>query len=132
MTGADWSRSGQRIEPRSQVHSQPLSLATNPRRLEAPVYYAPTAQILISGNDATLLFTRPHPAILQDGNLAPVPLREPVALIQMSIAGLKELSVTLASMVRQIEQQSGEIQIKLTRELDVESDCANAAGLKKH
>jgi hypothetical protein len=77
---------------------------THGRRLEAPFFYAANAQILISGASATLVFTRPHPAILPDGNIAPTPLREPVALVEMSLAALKELSRSAADVIRKIEQ----------------------------
>lgn len=45
-----------------------------PKRLEVPSYYAASAQVLISGNDATLLFTKPHPAMLPDGTVSATPL----------------------------------------------------------
>ena len=121
MSKANESANGQRGEP-SQSTGLPLTPGQNRRRLEAPFYYAANAQILLSGHDATLLFTRPHPAILQDGNLASVPLREPVALIQMSLAGLKDLSRAAAEMIRQIEERTGEIQTEFTRPRDVVSD----------
>src|SRR5947208_3579119 len=91
-------------EKRLKIVARELQLAappTNWRRLEAPFFYAANAQILISGNSATLLFTRPHPAILPDGNIAPTPLREAVALIEMSLAGLKELAKAAADLIRQ-------------------------------
>jgi hypothetical protein len=81
---------------------------THGRRLEAPFFYAANAQILISGASATLLFTRPHPATLSDGNIAPTPFREPVALVEMSLAALKELSRSAAGVIRKIEQRSVE------------------------
>ena len=92
---------GERTRPAPSIQQSNLG------RLEAPFYYAANAQILISGNDASLLFTRPHPAVLTDGNLAPVPRREPVALISMSIAGLKELSQAAAEIIRQVEERKG-------------------------
>ena len=79
------------------------------RRLEAPFFYAANAQVLISGNSATLLFTRPHPAVLPDGNIAPTPLREPVALVEMSLAALKELSSSAADVIRKVEEKSTEV-----------------------
>src|SRR5438874_12737705 len=82
---------------------------TNWRRLEAPFFYAANAQVLISGNTATLLFTRPHPAILPDGNIAPTPLREPVALVEMSLAALKELSSSAADVIRKMEEGAAEM-----------------------
>src|SRR5438477_12962202 len=83
---------------------------TNWRRLEAPFYYAANAQILISGNSATLLFTRPHPAVLPDGKIANEPLRELVALVEMSVAALKDLSRAAAEVIRQVEEQTSETQ----------------------
>jgi hypothetical protein len=79
---------------------------THGRRLEAPFFYAANAQILISGASATLVFTRPHPVVLPDGNIAPTPLREPVALVEMSLAALKELSRSASDVIRKIEQRS--------------------------
>ena len=98
-------------EPRTEA---PPPSHDDPRRLEAPSFYAATAQVLISGNDATLLFTKPHPAMLPDGTLAPVPLREPVALVHLSIAGLKDLALMLADIVNRVEQKTGEIVSELS------------------
>jgi hypothetical protein len=121
MSKANGSVNGQGGE-HSHSTGQPLTPGPDRRRLEAPFYYAANAHILLSGNEATLLFTRPHPAILQDGNLAPVPLREPVALIQLSLAGLKDLSRAAAEMIRQIENRTGEIKTEFTRPRDIVSD----------
>ena len=95
---------------------------TNWRRLEAPFFYAANAQILISGNSATLLFTRPHPAILPDGNIAPTPLREAVALIEMSLAGLKELAKAAADVIRQIEERNADGQTNATQSREAASE----------
>ena len=129
MSKANGSVNGEGGE-HSHSAGQPLTPVQNRRRLEAPFYYAANAQILLSGHDATLLFTRPHPAILQDGNLASVPLREPVALIQMSLAGLKDLSRAAAEMIRQIEERTGEIQTEFTRPRDVVPDLILPKGEK--
>jgi hypothetical protein len=96
--------------------------ATNWRRLEAPFFYAANAQILISGNSATLLFTRPHPAILPDGNIAPTPLREAVALVEMSLAGLKELAKAAADLIRQIEERNADAQTSATQSREAASE----------
>ena len=93
------------------------------RRLEVPFYYAASAQILISGNDASLLFTKPHPAVLPDGNLASAPLREPVALIAMSVAALKELSKAAADVIRRTEERN--------RDAEVSAEGAVVAKLKR-
>jgi hypothetical protein len=116
-----------------------ISAAPNPepvkaeaRRLDAPTFYAATAQVLISGNDASLLFARPHPAVLPDGSLAPVPLRETVALVQMSIAGIKDLALTLTDMVRRVEQQTGLTQSELSGRSDFALAGANKRGANGH
>ena len=88
---------------------KPVADPQGPKRLEVPSYYAASAQVLISGNDATVLFTKPHPAMLPDGTVSPTPLREPVALIHLSIAGLKDLALTLTDIVHRAEQQTGQI-----------------------
>src|SRR5438270_9533869 len=101
---------------------------TNWRRLEAPFFYAANAQVLISGNSATLLFTRLHPAVLPDGNIAPTPLREPVALVEMSLAALRELSRAAADVIRKAEQ-SGETATHAMRAGDVVPEAVpNHAG----
>ena len=104
-----WKHSigGRASEPSRAGEIRSDAPATTCRRLEAPFFYAANAQVLISGNSATLLFTRLHPAVLPDGNIAPTPLREPVALIEMSLPALKELSRAAADVMRKAEQ-SGE------------------------
>jgi hypothetical protein len=77
---------------------------------------------LISGNSATLLFTRPHPAILPDGNIAPTPLREAVALVEMSLAGLKELAKAAADVIRQIEERNADAQTNATQSREAASE----------
>jgi hypothetical protein len=94
---------------RGPVKPSSAAPLTQWRRLEAPFFYAANAQVLISGNSATLLFTRPHPAILPDGNIAPTPLREPVALVEMSLAALKELSSSAADVIRKMEEGAAEM-----------------------
>src|SRR4051812_5833397 len=83
---------------------RPQPRSVRPQRLDVPAYYAAAAQVLVSGNDATVLFTTPHPAVTPEGELASKPLNEPVVLIHMSLAGLKDLSAVAADMVRRIEQ----------------------------
>jgi hypothetical protein len=92
-------------ERRGRAAPVPTAQHNSLGRLEAPFYYAANAQILISGHDASLLFTRPHPAVLPDGSLASAPRREPVALIAMSVAGLKELSEAAAEVIRRVEER---------------------------
>src|SRR5947207_13911551 len=95
---------------------------TNWRRLEAPFFYAANVQILVSGNSATLLFTRAHPAILPDGNIAPTPLREAVALVEMSLDALKELSKAAADVIRQVEERNADGQTNATQSREAASE----------
>jgi len=103
------SMNGRPAEQRGAVKPSSAAPLTQWRRLEAPFFYAANAQVLISGKSATLLFTRPHPAILPDGNIAPTPLREPVALVEMSLAALKELSSSAAEVIRKVEEGTAEM-----------------------
>jgi hypothetical protein len=121
-------RDGERDE---RTRSVPIIQQSNLDRLELPFYYAANAQILISGHDASLLFTRPHPAILPDGNLAPVPRREPVALIAMSVAGLKELSQAAAQVIRQVEERNGGSQLTPTSTGEAVSDSVSRSVVGK-
>jgi hypothetical protein len=109
-------------EQKGRAAPAPMAQRNSLGRLEAPFYYAAEAQILISGHDASLLFTRPHPAVLPDGNLAAAPRREPVALISMSIAGLKELSQAAAQVIRLVEQRNGGSQLTPTSTEEAVSD----------
>lgn len=105
-----WQHSINGQEPRSRAHgSRSAVQLSNWRRLEAPFFYAANAQVLISGHSATLLFTRPHPAILPDGNIAPAPLREPVVLVEMSLTALKELCRSAADVIQKVEEKSAKM-----------------------
>ena len=85
------------------------------KRVEAPVYSASTIQTTHAGNDVFLTFIRPHPATLPDGNMAPVALGEAVAIIHVSMATLKDLSVLLRDVVAKIEEKEGTIETDFTR-----------------
>jgi hypothetical protein len=130
------NRNGAMEEPRSEasVSREPKSepVGAGARRLEAPTFYAATAQVLISGNDAILLFTRPHPAILPDGTLAPVPMRETVALVQMSLAAMKGLTLILSDVVKRVEQQTGEIHSEPTVHSNLAPPVANTRRSNGH
>jgi hypothetical protein len=102
------SSAGGAAEQYSADGSKSAAPQANWRRLDAPFFYAANTQVLISGNSATLLFTRPHPAVLPDGNIAPMPLREAVALVEMSLTALKELSRAAADVIRRIEEERAE------------------------
>jgi hypothetical protein len=119
-----WKHSvnGPATAERRAVGPQLPASPTNWRRLDAPFFYAANAQILISGNSATLLFTRPHPAILPDGNIAPTPLREAVALVEMSLDALKDLAKAAADVIRQIEERNADAQTSATQSREAASE----------
>ena len=95
---------------------QPAAPLTAQHRLEAPSYYAANAQVLVHGESAMLLFTRTQPVMLSNnGNIAPMPLRDPVAIIQMNVHGLADLSKATADVIWQIEQQSRQTEVNSTR-----------------
>jgi hypothetical protein len=97
---------------------QPAALPTAQRRLDAPSYYAGDTQILTHGDSAMLLFTRPHPAVMPDRNIAPTPLREPVTMIGMNVQALADLSKTIDAAIQQIEEQGREISTNSVGEQD--------------
>lgn len=91
------------------------------RVIEAPTYFASALQVIRAGNDFTLLFQRPRPATLPDGSPAPIAIAEPVALLQVSSATLKDISVLLQHMVAQLEQDYGPIETDFTRQSQAQS-----------
>jgi hypothetical protein len=115
---------GRGADPSSLGEPQVDALPTNWRRLGAPSYYAANAQVLISGNDGSLLFTRPRPAVSPNGKLTSAPLQDPVALIAMSVADLKGLSKAAADVIRQLEQQNPETGLNSTPSGDSVSEPA--------
>jgi hypothetical protein len=94
---------------------QPAAPLTAQHRLEAPSYYAANAQVLVHGESAMLLFTRTQPVMLSNGNIAPRPLGDTVAIIQMNVPGLADLSKATADVIWQIEQQSRQTEVNSTR-----------------
>ena len=94
---------------------QPAAPLTAQHRLEAPSYYAANAQVLVHGESAMLLFTGTQQVMLSNGNIAPRPLRDPVAIIQMNVHGLADLSKATADVIWQIEQQSRQTEVNSTR-----------------
>jgi len=102
------------------------------QRLDVPAFYAAAVQVLVSGNDATVLFTTPHPAITPEGDLAPLPLNEPVVLVHMSLAGLKHLSAVVTDLVRRIEEQAGAVQSELARRKQSEKPVNSRGSISRH
>jgi len=115
-----WTESvnGRTADKTSTHKPQPAALPTTQRRLEAPSYYAGDTQILMHGDSAMLLFTRPHLAVMPDRNIAPTPLREPVTMIGMNVQALADLSNTIDAAIQQIEEQGRETNTNSVGEQD--------------
>jgi hypothetical protein len=116
----EWTESvNGRIVDEPSIHkTQPEALPMTQRRLDAPSYYAGDTQILMHGDSAMLLFTRPHPAVMPDRNIAPTPLREPVTMIGMNVQALADLSNTIDAAIQQIEEQDREANTNSVGEQD--------------
>src|SRR5689334_5412966 len=65
-----------------------------------------------------LLFTRPHPAVMPDRNIAPTPLREPVTMIGMNVQALADLSNAIDAAIHRIEEQGREPNTNSVEEQD--------------
>ena len=113
----EWMESvnGRAINNLSDGEPQPAAPLIAQHRLEAPSYCASNAQILIHGESATLLFNRTQAVVLSNGNIAPMPLRDPVAVIQMNIHGLAELCQATADVIGEVEQQSRQTEVNSMR-----------------
>jgi hypothetical protein len=109
---------------------QPAALPMAQTRLDAPSYYAGDTQILMHGDSAMLLFTRPHPAVMPDRNIAPTPLREPVTMIGMNVQALADLSNTIDAAIQQIEEQGRETNTNSEREQDANRSAEPIRGGK--
>jgi hypothetical protein len=78
--------------------------------VEGNIYTASAVQIFWAGNDCTLTFTRPRPALLPTGGPAPAAMAEVVVIMQLSAATMKDLSVLLPEQVAKYEEKFGIIQ----------------------
>ncbi len=80
-----------------------------------------TSQVLMSvaGNDATLTFSRPHPAVLPPyGEPAPFALVDVVAVLQMSIGSLKDLGLLITQQILAYEEKTKTvIETEFTRKM---------------
>jgi len=118
-----------RIEDEALIDKpQPAALPTAQRRLDAPSYYAGDTQILMHGDSAVLLFTRPHPAFMPDRNIAPTPLREPVTMIGMNVQALAGLSNTIDAAIQQIEEQGRQAKTNSVEEQDANRPAVPITG----
>ncbi|MGD1035749.1 MAG: hypothetical protein ABR878_00840 [Roseiarcus sp.] len=94
-------------------------LAQTATRITAPTFHASAINIMWAGNDGIIVFSRPQPATLPPlGEFAPFALNEITAVIHLSAATLKDLSILLSTNVAEYEKRTGvTIQTDYTRRL---------------
>ena len=97
-----------------------LQLAASAKPIDGPTVSASTAIVSIAGNDAVLIFQRPRPLLMPDGTFGHIALSETTAIIHLSLATLKDMSIVLTDTVAHYEKQFGEIKTDYTRRRDAE------------
>jgi hypothetical protein len=92
-------------------------------RAVAPTFHASSIQVSWIGNDAMLIFQRPQPVIVPPrGEVAAFTQNEVTAVVYLSAATMKDLSVVLADQIAQVEAKSGKpIETEFTRKFSKNS-----------
>ena len=91
------------------------ALASVGRAIEGPVVNAANSFVIHVANDAIIVLGRPTPLIMPNGIFANVATTETVAIIHMSMAALKDLSLAISDNIQLYEAAHGEIQSDGTR-----------------
>ena len=112
--------------PNPTAETPQPSPRTEVRKLEVSTYFASNVTVSKVGNDVGLMFARWAPTVLADGAPAPVAIAEPVALIQMSLQTLKDLSILVGEFVAQIERDIGQIETDFTRQREAGSAASSS------
>ncbi len=105
-------------QEQTKAPASPEAAAATATPINAPLFYANAMSVFLAGNDATITFARPHPAIvpgLKEGQSAAI--TEPVAIIQMSVQTLKDLYLAIKIQVDRYEEKFGEIETIYSRQL---------------
>lgn len=90
--------------------------ANSIKPIEAPVLYASTLQAVWTGNDCSIIFSRPRPAhIVVNGQGMTASLQEPVAIMQLSPQTAKDLLLLLSDTVGKFEAEFGVIVTEYSR-----------------
>jgi hypothetical protein len=105
------------ITKMSEIEINDLALTAT--RVIAPTFHASTINLQWAGNDGILIFARPQPATLPPlGEMAPFGLSEVTAIMHLSSATLKDLSILLAEQIAGYEKKAGApIETDYTRRL---------------
>ena len=93
-------------------------LAAQFKKLEGRLIYAGNVTCLRAGNDYTLIFQRPHPGVMPDGQIAPFALPETAAILNVSVATLKDLQRLLTEHLAAYENAYGRVETEFTRRMD--------------
>lgn len=87
---------------------QIAEIAASATPIYGPVANAASSLVIQAGNDAMIVFSRPHPLLL-NGAFANLAMNETVAVIHMSMAGLKDLHLAVEENLEIYEKANGPI-----------------------
>lgn len=97
---------------------QIAQLVAAAKPMEGPVVNAGGCLIMQAGNDAIVVFNRPKPLIMPDGQVANIAVSEAVAIIHMSMATLKDLWTAIGQNIAIYEGTHGEIKTDYSKQQD--------------
>jgi hypothetical protein len=89
--------------------AQIAQLIASAKPIEGPVANAGASLIMQAGNDAIIIFNRPRPLILPDGQFSNIATAEAVAIVHVSMATLKDLWLGIGQNLAIYEASHGEI-----------------------
>src|SRR5271168_2657573 len=92
------------VDPLKLFPGELFALAQAAKPIEGPVVNGSTVQFIIASNDAMLMFMRPKPLISPEGQISPVALTETTAIIHLSMATVKDLSLLLSDQLSKYEK----------------------------
>lgn len=97
-----------------------LSAGAKVEPVEAPTFFASGIRVGVSPTECNLTFQRGRPAqVVRDGQvIADVGTMENVAVIQMSVGGLKDLTLLLQQQIAKYEDDWGPIETEFSRARD--------------
>jgi hypothetical protein len=102
------------------------------RKLEVPIYYASTSMLLATGNDFTIIFSRPRPILTDNDTVNPAAaITEAVASVSLTPQTAKDLLLILQANIPAWEKEFGEIQTPFSRQVANQKKEEAAAAKKK-
>jgi|HubBroStandDraft_6_1064221.scaffolds.fasta_scaffold1271636_2 hypothetical protein len=97
--------------------AEQLAIADASKPIEGPVVNASAVQFMVAGNDAMLIFMRPKPLVGPDGQISNLARSETTAIIHLSMATVKDLSLMLNDSLAKYEGLNGQIVTEFTKRL---------------